>query len=214
MNIKLIFVFFLLGPFCLSAQFQKNASTISAGVSFNTSLKKVENPEVDGRPFTFDLGVGYGKFLQKNRELSLTVGTRLAKSYSFNTLPTPFYVVNVLNSTYYTQLDFRIYYALGKKFFWTSGFSGGYSYNKFVTENKQVDFYSATQSNQLFIGYTPSVVFMATKKIGVRGNLGGATFSFNKIKNSEWDSIFNLSLHPSNLNIGLFLLLNGSESDD
>jgi hypothetical protein len=214
MNIKLIFAVFLLAPLAVSAQFQKNASTISAGVSFNTSLKKVENPEVDGRPFTFDLGVGYGKFLQKNKELSFTVGTRLAKSYAFNTLPTSILVVNNLISTFYTRLDFRIYYALSKKLFWTSGFSGGYSYSKYKTENQQADFYSASKSNQLSIGYTPSLVFMATKKIGVRGNFGGAAFTFNKIENSEWDSIFDLSLHPSNLNIGLFLLLNGSESDD
>lgn len=219
---KLLLLFlFVLASLTAQAQFQKGASLLEANVGVTIDFKNKDDGADAKTPYNTSLGLAYGRFITSKNEIGIKAGIGFSQyNYSnfFGIDPFGYPILNQATSkraTYSGQLYFRHYAGLTEKLHFSSGFSAGYFNEQVETRNTVVGGTTNTHSSNLAVGYTPSLVYMLSNTLGLRGSLGFIGFNFSNFATTDpWDTSFSLDLSPSNLNFGLFYLFNGAKSND
>ena len=190
------------------AQFNKGAVLLDANINYFTRFKDTNAPKELKLPYQFGIGATAGYMLNAQDELGVGIGYNSDRNFSFDNS----FFRTLKSSSVSPSIFWRHYSRLGERFSFASGvsLSGGFGKSDYQDLNTGI-VYEATSTN-LSAGYTPSLVYQITSKLGVRGNFGQVGFNFYKSKGQEnWSRSFQMSFAPQNFNFGIFLLLNGTE---
>ncbi|MCW5921160.1 MAG: hypothetical protein KIS77_02370 [Saprospiraceae bacterium] len=213
--------FCLTSPFFTWAQLPKGGIILEGNFYFGTPFKDENAPEGTKSPYQLGLGASAGFLITPRTELGFGLGLLSSRSAYFPTpdpgsFPYPIFFGNVRKAWGITpRIFWRHYSQLAGKIL----FSSGVAFNTQFGSTEQQDFSSGAvlerNFTQLSLGYTPSLVYQFSPRLGVRGNFGLIGFVFVKEEGVEsWDKNFSASFSPQNLNFGIFFLVNAGKSTD
>lgn len=208
-NFKITLVLFGLGlVFNATAQFQKGAVLLEGSAGFSAEFKNDGDSEGSKPPYDFYVGAKAGYFLDEKNEIGIGLGWDKAR-YNYTSQ------FSQTSSGVSTSLYWRHYTRLGERLYFSYSVRTGADFDKFTTRSFETGAKSENKTLQLSVGLTPSLVYMVRPKIGLRGSFGNLGFNFRKQKDVDyWENSFNASFSPQSLNFGLFLLLNGAQSEN
>ncbi len=190
------------------AQFSKGAILLDANVNYFARFKDKNAPKELKSPYQFGIGATAGYMLNAQDELGVGIGYNSNRDFSFDN---PFFRT-LKSSSVNPSIFWRHYSRLGERFSFASGISFAGRFGKSDYQDLNTGIAYETSFTNLSAGYTPSLIYQITSKLGVRGNLGQVGFNFNKSKDQEnWGRSFQMDFSPQNFNFGIFLLLNGTE---
>lgn len=206
---KTTLVLFGLGlVFNATAQFQKGAVLLEGSAGFSTEFKNKGDSDDSKPPYNFYIGTRAGYFLDGKNEIGVGLGWDKAR-YNYTSQ------FSQTSSGVSTSLYWRHYTRLGERLFFSYSVRTSADFDKFTIRDFDTGGKSETKALQLGIGLTPSLVYMVRPKIGLRGSFGDVGFNFRKQKDIDyWESRFSANFTPQSLNFGLFLLINGAQSEN
>lgn len=216
-----VLFFCLASPFFVLAQLPKGGVILESNFYFATTFKNKNAPEGTKSPYQLGLGASAGFLVTPRNELGFGLSWSSSRSAFLPTpdpgpFPYPIFFGNVRKAWGIAPRVFwRHYSQLAGKIL----FSSGVAFNTQFGKTEYQDFSSGAvlerNFTQLSLGYTPSLVYQFSPRLGVRGNFGLIGLVFFKEEGVEsWDKNFSASFSPQNLNFGIFFLLNGGQSTD
>lgn len=220
-NTSLLFVFVLV---LFSSYSQIEKGTKSFGISFNSDqLSGQHNSSSDisidseSRSFSFGASPNFSLFVKNNFSIGLGLGYSYSKSNDKDYYPMGESYVEKsigngytasLNSSYYFQLDDRVYFSI----------TGAFSYNRTIinnTEIHQTDFSTeeikTTQYSNVFsLQFNPSILYFIRPQLGLKATFGNLYYTIQRGKindatydNHNYDYSYGLNLSSSSFSFGL-----------
>lgn len=191
------------------AQFQKGSILLEGNAGFSTEFKNDGDGDDYKAPYSLYLGLRGGYFLNARNEVGLGLGWAKGR---YNFIPSIGFLQE--SAEFSGSLYWQHYTPVGKRLFFSWSVAGLAEFGKFKYRDFNSGLFYEDKVTTLNINVAPSLVWMATPKIGVRGSFGSAGFTFRKSEGVDyWENRFNLNLSSSSLGFGVFLLLNGAESE-
>lgn len=188
------------------AQFTPKSVLLEGNFSYSTTFKNKDAPSGTKSPYSFFSGTSVGLFVNRRNELGV--------GFSFSKERGPRLLAQGLSQSDYSRtfgysVFWRNYVRLNEKLSYSGGVVCNTSFVKFVRQDFNSGFIITTRLRQIGLIYSPSLVYMITSKLGLRGGIGFASLGLSKEKGGEeWFKSFQVSFRPQNINFGVFLLLN------
>lgn len=185
------------------AQFTPKSVLLEGNLNYSTTFKNKDAPSGTKSPYRVVIGTSVGLFVNRRNELG--VGFDFSRERGYGLDGSGFFYVDYSRSFGYSFF-WRNYVRLNEKLSYASGVSCSTRFSKYRFDQQPADL---IRLRQIGLNFTPSLVYMITSKLGLRGSLGLAGLSLSKNKGEEeWFKSFQVNFRPQNINFGVFLLLN------
>jgi hypothetical protein len=189
-----------------TAQFTPKSVLLEGSLNYSTTFKNKDAPSGTKSPYSFLSGTSVGLFVNRRNELGV--------GFSFNKERGPRLLAQGLSQSDYSRsfgysVFWRNYVLLNEKLSYSGGIVCNTSFTKIRRQDFNSGFITITRLRQIGLIYSPSLVYMITSKLGLRGGIGFASLNLSKNKGDEaWFKSLQLNFRPQNINFGIFLLLN------